>query len=173
MTAIEWGALWGLLNERFSQNRSPELAAFYFTELTSVLSDVQMKAGVRRTLVSARYFPSPEEIMSAAGMSPEASALAEWDVCHSMMEGSRTAYDRLTETGKKLVRLLGGEQALRNSPLDSLPFIRKEWLKLYADANEIDAHERQMLAPMSPEGRKLLAAAMAGQDMPGSSEAAD
>src|ERR1044072_5413680 len=106
------------MNERFGQTRSPELAAFYFAELTANLDDAAIKAGVRKVLMSGRFFPSPDEILAASGMSNEGKALSEWAVCQSLMEGSRTAYDRLTETGKKLVRLLGGEAALRNSPLD-------------------------------------------------------
>lgn len=170
MTAVEWGALWTLMNERFGTTRSVELGGFYFQELSAALPDDAIKAGVRKVLVSARFFPSPDEIMAAAGLSSEANALAEWDTCYAMMEGSSQAYGRLSETGKKLVRLLGGEAALRNTPLDSVPFVRKEWLKLYADASEIDAHERGMLAPMTPHGRKLLNAAMAGELMPGTTE---
>lgn len=170
MNAMQWGALWGLLNERFGVNKSDELGAFYFAELSAVLSDEELKAGVRKILVASRFFPSPDEIMQAAGLSEEANALAEWETCMAVMEGRRGAYERLSETGKRLVRLMGGQFALTQTPLESVPFVRKEWLKLYADANEVAAHERRMLAPMTPEGRKLLAAALAGQVMPSSDE---
>ena len=166
MNAMEWGALWALLNERFGTTKSVELGAFYFQELAAQLDSQAIKAGVRKVLVSARFFPSPDEIMQAAGMSPEAAALSEWGLCQSLMEGSRTAYERMSETGRKMVRLLGGAAALRNSSIDSVPFIRKEWLKHYSDAQEIDAHERKMLAPMTAEGRKLLSAALSGEPMP-------
>lgn len=172
MNATEWGALWALLNERFGTTKSAELAGFYLTELSSRLTPEQIKAGVRKVLVSARFFPSPDEIMGAAGLSYEGNALAEWDLCLSLMEGSRTAYGRLSDTGKKMVRLMGGESALRNSSLDSVPFMRKEWLKLYANASEVEAHERRMLGPMTAEGRKLLAAALAGEPMPNTEDAA-
>ena len=168
----EWAAFWSLLCERFNTDKSEELCAFYYAALSAHLTPEQIRAGASKVLVSGRFFPSPDEIMAAAGMSSGASALAEWDLCYSAMEGSDKAYDRLSETGKKMVRLLGGLQALRNCNLDSVPFIRKEWLKLYADASEIDAHERQMLAPMSAEGRKMIAAAMAGEPMPESEDAA-
>lgn len=166
MNAAEWGALWALLNERFGTTKSVELAAFYLGELSANLTPEQIKAGVRKVLVSARFFPSPDEIMAAAGLSSEGAALAEWDHCLALMEGSRTAYDRLSETGQRMVRLMGGEANLRNTPLDSVPFVRKEWLKLYANAHEVEAHERKVLGPMTPEGRKLLNAAMKGLPMP-------
>lgn len=167
MTATEWGALWSLMNDRFGCDRSAELAGFYFAELVAQgMTDDQIKHGVRKVLVSARFFPSPDEIMAAAGLSAEERALSEWELCVSLMEGSRSAYAKLSETGRKMVRLLGGEAALRNTPLDSVPFVRKEWLKLYSAAHAIEVHERRQLGPMTTEGRKLLNAAMAGDPMP-------
>jgi hypothetical protein len=170
MNATEWSALWGLMNERFpngGQPRSPELAGFYLTELSLQMTDVQIKQGVRKVLVSARFFPSPDEIMAAAGLSGEDAALAEWDACQALMEGRPGAFDRLSDTGKRMVRLLGGEYALRNTPLDSVPFVRKEWLKLYASAQAIEIQERrEALPPMTSEGRRLLKAAMDNEPMP-------
>lgn len=166
----EWAAMWSLLCERFNTDKSAELCAFYYGALSAHLGPEQIKAGASKVLVSGRFFPSPDEIIAAAGMSNGANALSEWGLCQSAMEGSDRAYERLSETGKKMVRLLGGLHALRNTNLDSVPFIRKEWLKLYADASEIDAHERKMLAPVSPEGRKMIAAALAGEPMPDADE---
>lgn len=172
MTATEWGALWGLLNERFGSDRSAELGGFYFAELSQAMTDDQIKLGIRKVLVSSRFFPSPAEILDAAGLSAEEMALTEWELCTAIMEGSRTAFAKLSDAGQKLVRLLGGEAALRNTPLDSVPFVRKEWLKLYSAAHAIEVHERRELGPMSAEGRKLIAAAMAGEPMPESYDGA-
>lgn len=172
MNAEQWGALWALLNERFGQTKSSELAAFYYAELSAALTSEQIKAGVRKILVAGRFFPSPDEIMQAAGMSSEANALAEWETCMAVMAGRRGAYERLSETGQRLVRLLGGEYALTQTPIESVPFVRKEWLKLYEDAAEVAANERGMLAPVTAEGRRLLNAAMKGLPMPSSEDAA-
>lgn len=165
MTATEWSALWGLMNERFGATKSPELAGFYLAELSVQMTDEQIKQGVRKVLVSSRFFPSPDEIMAAAGLSGEERALAEWEECYALMEGRRNA-DALSETGRRMVALLGGEAALRRTPLDSVPFVRKEWLALYPAAHAIEVNERKMLGTMTTEGRKLLNAAMAGEPMP-------
>lgn len=166
MTAAQWGALWALLNERFGVNKSAELAAFYLAAF-SHLTDAEIATGVRKVLTSARFFPSPAEIIEAVGFSPEAAALAEWETCLDVMHGRRGASERLSQTGRKLVALLGGEYALQQTHVDSVPFIRKEWLRLYPHAHEIAEREAQTaLPPMTPEGRALIDAALAGRPMP-------
>ncbi len=161
MTTQQWGALWSLMNERFNQQKSPELAMFYLTAISARLTTVQIELAVQKILYANTFFPSPEEIVAAAGISSEAEALADWSHFESLMQGFPGAFARLSPTGQKMVQLMGGEAHLRQSPVSSLDFVRKEFLKLYPSANEIAQREApHELGPVAPEAREIIAQAM-------------
>ena len=59
------------------------------------------------------------------------------------------------------MQLLGGIDRLRNTKLDELQFVRRDFLKLFGDAEEIHRRENQPTAlPVSDQARKILASAV-------------
>ena len=67
----------------------------------------------------------------------------------------------MSPTGKRTVRLLGGPDRLRNTKLDQVPFVRRDFLKLFGDAEEIYRREKQRTAlPLSDEAKEILASAV-------------
>ena len=157
--------VWTKLCHRFGRSVDNDEAADYlvYLEDNDTTTDDLLRAATK-AWATREFFPRPVDLASE---SIGARALAEWEICEAVMEGRSGAFERLSDTGRKLVRLLGGETILRQTQLENVVHVRREWLKLYADTEEIMAREASTaLPPMSAAGQRLLDAALKGESMP-------
>lgn len=147
---------WQILCERFNRQPSRILAVRYYQSLSGRMSTIEFRAACKRIFDSHEFFPRPDDFFEVVKGDVAGEALGQWELCERVMAGDVHVLGRMTEEGQRVVRLLGGVHRLGQTPLDSLPFVRKEFLGLYSQAAEIEARERNAIGPMTTEGRKLI-----------------
>lgn len=148
---------WRIICERFSRDPSTALEARYYQSLSPLMSTAEFRLAARQVLHECEFFPPPARFVEAVRGDPELAAMDAWDVCQSVMCGSRSADTLDTITGK-VVQLMGGEMMLRRTKLTDVAFRRKEFMRLYRLV--ADGHMRQeaqeALAPWTEEGREIM-----------------
>ena len=149
---------WAVICERFNRDPSQVLAARYYQSLSPRMTTEQFRASARVVFEQREFFPRPLDFVEAIRPSVEAEALEQWELCEGVMAGLRKALVRMSPAGKRTVGLLGGPDRLRNTKLDQVPFVRRDFLKLFGDAEEIHRRETEPTAlPVSDETKELLA----------------
>lgn len=151
-----FGDWWAVLSDRFSREPSQATTRFYHRVLQAALTVHQLDEAMARVAYSGQFFPSPEEIVQAVGGSDEATALRQWELCERAVRGLDPDLSRLSESGRRAVRLIGGLRHLRGMQESDLPFRRKEFLGLFKQADEITQREQQALPEWTPEGRATM-----------------
>lgn len=159
-----FGDWWALLQDRFGQEKSKTVAAFYYRTLEGQLSVSELDEAMAKVAYANTYFPTPKEIVEAVdvGLDLEAEATEQWDRCQSVMQGRISALEDMTPAGQKTVRLLGGPDRLRQTKLDEVKWVRKEFLRLYEHATEIHERETEALPEWTDEGRETYRKIMSG-----------
>ncbi len=157
----EFNRAWKTLCRRFNRDLDGEEAAMYHKWLSERMDTDRFLEAARHLWATCKFFPAPVEFLEAVRPSVEAEALEQWERCEHVMGGSKQALMRMSPTGRRTVQLLGGIDRLRNTKLDELQFVRRDFLKLFGDAEEIHRRENQPTAlPVSDEARKILASAV-------------
>lgn len=155
---------WALLCERFNREPSDVMTQMYYRTLSARMSTEEFQHAAQRIFNEREFWPKPADFYTEADRGdPEATALEQWEVVHSIMRGFG-GEERLTAEGKRVVAMLGGERKLRNTKLDEVQFVRRDFLKLYGDAQAIAQRETRPLIQANEEGQAITAAAMAGPD---------
>ena len=139
-----------LICERFNRDVSLDLSGYYHREISERMDTEQFRAACKRILNTGHFFPSPEDFWG--GASNEAAALDQWDLCQRVMEGEWHILDHMSPAGQRVVALLGGPSRLGQTPPDSIPFVRKEFLAMYGDIPEPQA----LLPEVTPESRRIV-----------------
>ena len=152
---------WGILCERFNRQPSTALAARYYQSLAPRMTTEEFKEAARRVFDSCEFFPRPDDFFEQARGSTEAQAAAEWDICQWVMKGDLKALARMSDTGRRTIRLMGGVDALRNSKVDEAHYRRAEFLRLYPTADEVERRESGTALPAwTEEGARKLKEAL-------------
>jgi hypothetical protein len=152
---------WVVLAERFGRFKNSRLIAQrYYEYLNERMDTDTFVAAARQLFASSEYFPKPDAFLEAAGLTRDTLAQVEWELCQRVMSGDRHALGQMSEEGQRVIRVLGGVDRLRMTPLDQIDWRRKEFLKLYGST------EREALPAWTDKGRKLLADAMRGKLKP-------
>jgi hypothetical protein len=148
---------WPALCERFNREPSTLLAAMYFDSLRERLSDEEFVAAASSIFESHRYWPSPRDFIQEAKGSAQADALEQWSRCQRQMRGASGVAAELDAAGQRAVELLGGMHRLRQTVLEQVQWVRKDFLALYQQVREVE--ERQgvpALQPATEEEYQLL-----------------
>ena len=154
---------WAVICERFNRDPSHVLAARYFQALSPRMTTEEFLAAARVVFEEQTFFPRPMDFIEAIRPSVEAEALAQWELCDQVMAGSTKALERMSPAGRRTAQLLGGTDRLRNTRLNDVQFVRRDFMKLFGDAEEIYRREAQPTAlPVSDQAREVLAGAVPG-----------
>jgi hypothetical protein len=145
---------WAILCERFGRKYSPVMAARYFRSLSPRMDTDSFVAACSKLFASSEFFPSPDAFVDAVGAGAESSGLDQWELCERVAEGEGGILERMDAAGQRAVRLLGGQDRLRNTPLESLPFVRKEFLSLYRET--VQGEPEKLLPEVTPESRAIV-----------------
>ena len=150
---------WKRLCKRFNNRElDTEEANDYFEWLSERMDTDRFLEAARHLWATREFFPRPVDFVEAIRPSVEAESLEQWELCEGVMAGSKEAFVRMSPAGKRTVGLLGGPDRLRNTKLDQVPFVRRDFLKLFGDAEEIYRRETEPTAlPVSDEAKELLA----------------
>ena len=152
---------WAVICERCNRDPSQVLAARYYQSLSPRMTTDEFRVAARVVFEECEFLPPVAAFIAAIRPSVEAEALEQWERCEHVMGGSKQALMRMSPTGRRTVQLLGGIDRLRNTKLDELQFVRRDFLKLFGDAEEIHRRENQPTAlPVSDQARKILASAV-------------
>lgn len=144
---------WTLLCERFNREPSRALALAYYKILSPQMDTDAFRAAANRIFRGHEFFPRPADFLEGDA---EARALTAWEQTHRLMRGFATA-DQLDPEARRVVRLLGGERKLRNTPLDAVQYVRRDFLKLYGEAAAIAAREGRPQIEAGEEAKRLAA----------------
>jgi len=150
---------WALLCERFNRRPSKELSARYYDILSPQMSTGEFRAASVAVLNSAEFFPRPLDFSLAIRPDPAVSALDQWELCERVMHGEHGILERMSEEGRRVVALLGGPVHLGMTSLDSVPFVRREFLARYREVTS----EQLDLIPgpeVTPESRRIVGEVM-------------
>jgi hypothetical protein len=150
---------WALLCDRFNRAPSTPLMLAYHGTLKHRLTTEQFKAAAQKIFEEREFFPRPADFLEAGQPDLEAAALEQWEVVQDVMRGFG-GHDRLTEEARRVMSLLGGETKLRNTQLDSVQYVRRDFLQLYGDAVQVARREGgERIAPTA-ESLRLTAQIM-------------
>jgi hypothetical protein len=148
---------WAMICERFGRSPSGPLSMAYYQSLSARLSTEQFQAAARRVFEQNEFFPKPADFFEPRDV--KAESLEQWELISDVMRGfTPIASPALTEESRRVVRLLGGESKLRNTQLDEVQFVRRDFLQLYGDASEIADREHDRRISGGREARKIAAA---------------
>ena len=152
---------WAVICERCNRDPSQVLAARYYQALSPRMTTDEFRAAARVVFEEREFLPRPVDFIAAVRPSVEAEALTQWERCQQVMAGSEKALARMSPAGKRTIQLLGGTDRLRNTKLDETQFVRRDFLKLFGDAEEIHRRENQPTAlPVSDQAKEILASAV-------------
>lgn len=138
----------------FGISLSAERLALYLETLTPMLSPDSLCAAIRNACVQCRFFPTPSEIISAAGRSDDQLAAEAWRLAVDIAGRGRFA-DRnaaVTPEIARAVHLIGGWDALGLTELDKLHFLERRFLEVYKPIMPADDFVR---VPTAIEPRRL------------------
>ena len=157
----EFNRAWKTLCRRLNRDLDAEEAADYRAWLSERMDTDQFLEAARHLWATCKFFPEPAAFIEAIQPRVEAEALAQWELCEQVMAGSTKALVRMSSAGRRTVGLLGGMDTLRNTKLDETQFVRRDFLKLFGDAEEVHRRETQAAAlPVSDQAKEILAAAV-------------
>lgn len=149
---------WAILEDRFNRKFSRPVQARFFQILNERMNTEAFRFACQVAFAECEFFPTPEQL--AAFSATEELGLDQWELCLRIMEGEPEIFDRMTESGKRTVKALGGYEHLRNTRLESIPFVRKEFLAIYAE--RLQGQERgNLIGPeVTPASRQIVSEVM-------------
>lgn len=149
---------WTVLAERFGKYKESRVVSQrYYEHLSPRMTTEAFVSAARSLFASEEFFPSPDAFLEAAGFTGTAAAHSDWEHVHAILYGKAEAYDRLTEEGRRTVRLMGGVHGLQSTHVDEAKWRRREFFELYRS----ERHERESLPPMGEEARRIVGEAAA------------
>lgn len=160
----EFRAAWVLLCERFNREASDLLMQAYYDDLSSQMDTGMFKRAARIVFREREFFPRPVDFLEAVEPDSEAAALTQWGLVQSVMAGNDDAHRQLDPESRRVVQLIGGIGTLRNTELNRVHFVRREFFDLYGKAAEIARREGVGRIPPSPAAKRITAAAMKGSE---------
>lgn len=147
---------WRVLCERWNRKPSVQLTARYFQAITEHLDTEAFLWACRVLFAKNEFFPTPDQFIQAVRQPADAAALNQWDLCLRVMEGE-DVLSRMTPEGQRTVALFGGVKQLRNTPLESVPFVRRDFLAHFREVSEGTARGRLLPgAEITPESRRIV-----------------
>jgi hypothetical protein len=146
-------ASWVLLCDRFGREQSMPLMLAYYRTLSPALTTEQFKAACQRIFVEREFFPRPADFLADSRPDPKAEALEQWEQVHELMKGEPA---NLSPEAKRVVRMLGGEYKLRNTQLDAVQYVRRDFLELYGDVVTIARREQGERIEPTRESLRLV-----------------
>jgi len=149
---------WAILSERFGKKFSAPVTARYFQLLSPQLSTERFRSACASIFSSNEFFPTPEEFVLRVGVPGEMEAFDQWELCVRIMEGEHHVLNRMTPAGQKVVSLLGGPERLGQTKVDSVPFVRRDFLQFYTDTT--DADPITLLPELTADSRKIVGEVM-------------
>lgn len=161
--------VWAVLEERFGKEHSGPTRAMYYQSLSEKLSTEEFKVAARRLFDSAEFFPKPDDFVEEVRGDTETRALKSWETVDQVVRGFASR-DELTDEAERTVKLMGGMRQLRMTRDENWPHRRREFLKLYGDAERIEAQEsKEELPPGDTSAEDLLEEATGAVSLPGDS----
>ena len=152
---------WAVICERCNRDPSQVLAARYYQSLSPRMTTEEFRVAARVVFEECEFLPPVAAFIEAVRPSVEAEALEQWELCERVMAGSKKALMRMSPAGRRTAQLLGGMDRLRNTKLAEIQFVRRDFLKLFGDAEEIHRRETEPTAlPLSDQAKEILAAAV-------------
>ncbi len=119
---------WAVICERCNRDPSQVLAARYYQSLSPRMTTDEFRVAARVVFEECEFLPPVAAFIAAIRPSVEAEALEQWELCEHVMGGSKQALMRMSPTGRRTAQLLGGTDRLRNTKLDEIQFVRRDFL---------------------------------------------
>lgn len=148
MTEQEFAAYWKVLCERHGKTgeRRPSTPITRVYALTLESEGITAEQWGRAVALSIRhddFFPSAQRLVDYArgGRDFEALALAEWDAALTRARAGEMATLPQTLT-RRLMNSATNGTPLGDVPSDQLPWIKREFLRRYADALKEEANNK-------------------------------
>ena len=152
---------WRRMCKRFNRELDPEEANDFYRYLSPQMDTETFQEASQRLWAAREFFPRPDDWVEASRVSCEALAASEWELCQWVMRGDLKALARMSDTGRRTIRLMGGVDALRNSKVDEAHYRRAEFLRLYPTADEVERRESGTALPAwTEEGARKLKEAL-------------
>lgn len=151
----------------FNAELSPERLTGYLGVLLPVASAESLCAAIEASLLRCRYFPSPAEIIEAAGGTDKAKAAEAWTeaVRRASLGPERRGLDCPDDIAET-IRLIGGWSAIASTATDKLSFLERRFLEIYtptaAKIENSAAIELAEACALEP-GRRMLNAQRVGR----------
>lgn len=162
-----FGDVWAILEERFGKEHSQPTRAMYYKSLSERLTTEEFRGAARHLFDSAEFFPKPDDFVEAVRGDTETRALKSWETVEQVVRGF-SSRDELTSEAERTVKLMGGMRQLRMTRDENWPHRRREFLKLYGDAERIEEQEsRDHLEPSDTGAEQLLEEATGAVSLPG------
>ena len=143
---------WTLLCERFNREPSTALMQAYYGTLSERMTTDEFRAAANQVFIAREFFPRPLDFLEAVRTDPRAEALDQWEQVQELMRGN---IHQLTAEADRVVRILGGPSQLRNTQLEAVPFVRRDFLALYGDAVEISRREHPPTLQGGAEAKRI------------------
>ena len=147
---------WAVICERCNRDPSQVLAARYYQSLSPRMTTDEFRVAARVVFEECEFLPPVAAFIEAIRPSVEADAMEQWELCEHVMSGSTTALERMSPAGRRTVGLLGGMDRLRNTRLNDVQFVRRDFMKLFGDAEEIHRREKQAELPAPAEASQIV-----------------
>lgn len=152
---------WVLLCDRFNREASRPLMLAYYRALSPVMDTARFREACNRIFRSNEFFPKPDDFLHRDGVDRQATALEAWEQVHDLMRGF-LPLDELDPEARRAVDMMGGERKLRNTPLDAVQYVRRDFMDLYGDAVAIAEREGRRIEG-TEEGLRITREIMQGR----------
>jgi len=157
---IVFTAEWAILCERWGKTYSGPVTARYYQHLSARMDTASFRDACAHLFAESEFFPKPDDFVSAVQASDEARALDQWDLCYRVMEGESHVWDRMSPAGRRVVALLGGPSRLGDTPIDSVPFVRRDFLAFFREVTDGVEYEQIAGSEVTPESRRIVGEVM-------------
>ena len=145
-------AEWAILCDRFNREMSVPVTTRYYQALTDRMDTRTFRDACALVFASNEFFPTPEQFIQA--VQPEVESLNQWELCQRVMEGD-SVLDRMDRYGQRVVALLGGPAKLRDTQVENVPHVRRDFLAFYQDVSDGKA-SADRLPEVTPESRRIV-----------------
>ena len=118
---------WAVICERCNRDPSQVLSARYYQSLSPRMTTDEFRVAARVVFEECEFLPPVAAFIEAIRPSVEADAMEQWELCRQVMAGSTKALTRMNPAGRRTVDLLGGMDRLRNTRLNDVQFVRRDF----------------------------------------------
>lgn len=157
---------WARLDLRWPGRATTDLGKMYYVVLNEEMTTEQFQYAVGVVFRNREFFPRPVDFVEAVREDVQSEAMDQWEIVQKVMSGNHAfAVEELSEAGRRVLRVMGGEMALRKTGTSDQRFIRAEFLRLYETAAQ--AERQKALSGTVGNPKRLPSREAAGRALDG------